>query len=272
MNYLEKIEASVAFIKGKTDYIPSIGLVLGSGLGSMADKVEEAFEMDYSDIPHFPASTVEGHEGKLVIGKLNGKVVIAMKGRVHFYEGYSMQEISFPVRVMKALGIDTLIVTNASGGLNPEFHAGMLMFIEDHINLMGDNPLIGENHSELGPRFPDMSTVYNKSLIALAKETAKRLDISINSGVHSAISGPYYLSKSELRMVRKMGADTVGMSTIPEVIVAAHAGLKVLGICCITDMAIPDDLEPLTHDRVVEVANRTRPKFIQLVSEIIKEM
>ncbi len=272
MNYLDKIKDAAGVIKKATKYQPKIGLILGSGLGSLADQIEDPEKYPYDTIPHFPTSTVAGHEGQLVIGKLGGKEVLAMQGRVHFYEGYTMQEITFPVRVMKELGIDTMIVTNACGGLNPDFNAGALMFITDHINLMGSNPLIGENHNELGPRFPDMSEAYNKELIRLGKNTAEELGMNTFEGIYSAISGPYYLSKAELTMVTRMGADTIGMSTIPEVIVASHTGIKVLGISCITDMAIPDQLEPLTHEHVVQIANQIRPKFINLVSKIVERL
>lgn len=272
MNYLDKINASVAYLKERTKYQPIIGMILGSGLGSMADQIENPDKIPYEAIPHFPVSTVAGHSGQLVIGTLHGKPVVAMQGRVHLYEGVTMQELTFPVRVMQRLGVQILIVTNACGGLNPDFHAGGLMFIEDHLNMMGDNPLIGENFEQLGPRFPDMSEAYDSKLLELGQKCAKELDIETFSGIHSAISGPYYLSKAELRMIRKLGADTVGMSTIPETIVAVHGGIKVLGISCITDMAVPDDLQPLTHEHVVAIAAQVRPKFIQLVSRIIEKL
>lgn len=272
MSYLDKIKTAVDYLRQRTAYRPTIGLILGSGLGTMADQIEAADKFPYEDIPGFPVSTVKGHAGQLVIGQLKGKTVLAMQGRVHLYEGVSMQDLTFPVRVMQLLGVQAMIVTNACGGLNPDFHAGGLMFIEDHINLMGGNPLIGENYEVLGPRFPDMSEAYDKELRALGQKAAKELGIETFAGVHSAISGPYYLSRAELRMLRGFGADTVGMSTIPETIVAVHGGLRVLGISCITDMAVPDQLEPLTHEHVVEIANKTRPKFIQLVSKIIELM
>lgn len=273
MNYLDKIKEATAYIQSKTSYKPTIGLVLGSGLGTMANQIQNPEKFVYADIPHFPVSTVEGHEGQLVIGELEGKTVVAMQGRLHFYEGYSMQEITFPVRVMKSLGIENMIVTNACGGLNADLYPGALMFIKDHINLMGTNPLIGENHKELGTRFPDMTQAYNKELIALGKATAKELDIEMFEGVYSAITGPYYLSEAELKMVKTIGSDTIGMSTIPETIVGVHAGLKILGISCVTDMAVPEEgLEPLTHEKVVEIANQARPKFIKLVSNIIARM
>ncbi len=269
MNLVTQIEEALAYIKGCTTMQPSLGLILGSGLGEMADSLNNAVKIEYKDIPHFPVSTVEGHAGRLVVGELNGKTVVAMQGRFHFYEGYSQQQITFPVRVMKALGVQTLIVTNASGGLNPDFNPGLLMFIEDHINFTGDNPLIGENHSELGARFPDMSTAYDASLVALGKEVAKDLDIQVASGVHTAVSGPNYVSKAELRMIRGWNSDTIGMSTVPEVIVAVHSGMNVMGICCITDMAVPDMIVQTTHAEVMEMAEKTKPKFIRLVSEII---
>ena len=272
MNYLEKIKASADFLQERTKYQPVIGMILGSGLGMMADQIENPDKFPYEAIPNFPVSTVAGHSGQLVIGTLHDKTVIAMQGRVHLYEGVTMQELTFPVRVMKQLGVKTLIVTNACGGLNPDFHAGGLMFIEDHLNMMGGNPLIGANFEELGPRFPDMSEAYDSALLKHGQTCAKELGLDTFSGIHSAISGPYYLSKAELRMLRKLGADTVGMSTIPETIVAVHGGMKVLGISCITDMAVPDELQPLTHEHVVAIAAKVRPKFISLVSRIIEKL
>jgi len=273
MNYLDQINAATGYLKTRSKYQPKIGLILGSGLGSLADQIEDPEKYAYEDIPHFPTSTVEGHAGQLVIGKLNGKEVMAMQGRIHFYEGYPMQALTFPVRVMKAMGVDSMIVTNACGGMNPKLCTGALVFITDHINLMGTNPLIGENHGELGPRFPDMSTAYDADLRNLGKQVANEIGVETYEGIYAAITGPYYLSKAELSMVSRFGADTIGMSTIPETIVAVHAGIKVLGISCVTDMAVPDqEIEPLTHERVVEIANQTRPKFIKLVSGIIEKM
>ncbi|MDK2919095.1 MAG: purine-nucleoside phosphorylase [Candidatus Petromonas sp.] len=267
-----KITESAEYIKSKTSIIPEIGLILGSGLGSLAEEIEDKVIVKYENIPNFPVSTVEGHTGQLVIGSLEGKKVIAMQGRFHYYEGYSMQEVTFPVRVMKELGVKLLLVTNACGGMNPNLYPGALVFIEDHINFMGDNPLIGPNDEELGPRFPDMSTAYDKFLIDLGKKVGEKLQIKTEKGVYVAISGPNYLAAAELRMLRKLGGDAVGMSTVPEVIVARHAGLKVLGISCVTDMAIADGLEPLEHHMVVEVANKTRPKFTKLVKGILQEV
>lgn len=272
MNLLEKIQEATTFISNKTSVKPQIGLILGSGLGEMADKIENPVRIKYQDIPHFPISTVQGHAGQLVIGNYEGKNVIAMQGRFHFYEGYTQQQITFPVRVMKALGVETLIVTNASGALNPDFHPGLLVFIKDHINFTGDNPLIGENYEELGSRFPDMSNAYDKKLIELGKNVATKLNIDVSEGVHTAVSGPNYVSKAELKMIRGWNSDTIGMSTVPEVIVAVHAGLRVLGICCITDMAVPDMIIQTTHEEVMHVAEQTKPKFISLVSGIVKNL
>jgi purine-nucleoside phosphorylase len=272
LNLLQKINAATDFIRSRAKVTPQIGLILGSGLGSLADEITDAVRIDYHDIPHFPVSTVEGHAGMLVIGRLMGKDVIALQGRFHFYEGYSLEQVTFPVRVFKALGVSTMIVTNACGGINTKLYPGALMFITDHINFLGDNPLIGKNFNELGPRFPDMSTAYDKGLIALGKRVATELNIDTQEGIYTAVSGPYYYSKAELRMVRGFGSDTIGMSTVPETIVAVHAGMKVLGISCITDMADPENLVPLEHAHVVAVANEARPKFIRLVSGIIQKL
>lgn len=271
-NLLEIIDGTSSFIRERIDFVPQIGLILGSGLGTLADEIKNPVIIDYKDIPNFPVSTVEGHEGKLVLGELEGKKVMAMQGRFHYYEGYSLQEVTFPVRVMKALGIQMLLVTNACGGMNKDLYPGALMLIEDHINFIGDNPLIGHNYDELGPRFPDMSSAYDKELIKLAEEVGKKLNIETKKGVYAAISGPYYFSRAELRMLRKVGGDTIGMSTVPEVIVARHTGLRVLGISCVTDMAIADEIVSISHEEVVKVANETRPKFIKLVKGILNEV
>jgi len=264
----ERIEKVRAFLAPKLPVQPKIGLILGSGLGVMADEVE-GVQISYGEIPDFPVSTVEGHDGKLVVGTLRGKPVMTMKGRFHAYEGYSLEQVTFPVRVMKALGVDTLIVTNAAGGMNKAFQPGDLMLIVDHLNFTGDNPLIGPNDDELGPRFPDLSRAYDPELIALAEQKARDLGIRVQKGVYAGISGPNYLPPAELVMLRRLGGDAVGMSTIPEVIAAAHCGLRVLGISCITDMAIGEELEPLTHEQVVAVAERTKPKFTALVRAVV---
>jgi purine-nucleoside phosphorylase len=269
---LQKMEEAKAYIRSRIEASPQIGLILGSGLGELADDIQEAVRIPYESIPHFPVSTVEGHAGQLVTGRLENKTVIAMQGRFHYYEGYSMQEVTFPVRVMKALGVDHLIVTNACGGMNPAFKPGDLMIIKDHLNLTGANPLIGANEPSLGPRFPDMSRAYTPELIALVKETAQSLGIKTQQGVYAGISGPNYLPPAELTMLRLLGGDAVGMSTVPEVIVASHMAMKVIGISCVTDMAIGEQLEPLSHEQVIEVANRTKPRFIRLVREIVARL
>lgn len=271
-NLLKKVQEAKNYILSQTTVVPKIGLILGSGLGTLAEEVQNPIIIDYKDIPHFPVSTVEGHAGQLVIGELENKAVVVMKGRFHYYEGYSMQEVTFPVRVMQAIGVQLLLVTNACGGLNPKLHPGALMLINDHINFTGSNPLIGPNYNEFGPRFPDMSSAYDKDLIQLAQRVGEKLAIETYEGVYIAISGPYYLSKAELRMIIGLGADTVGMSTVPEVIVARHGGLKVLGISCVTDMAIPDQLVSISHEEVMAVANKTKPKFINLVKGILNEV
>ncbi|EGK14215.1 purine-nucleoside phosphorylase [Kroppenstedtia eburnea] len=269
---MERIAEAKETIEKKTDHRPTIGLILGSGLGDLARDLEDADYIPYDEIPHFPESTVEGHAGRLVIGRLSGKTVVAMEGRFHFYEGYTQREVVFPVYVMKALGVNSLVATNACGGMNASFQAGDLMLIEDHLNFTGANPLIGPNEDRLGPRFPDLSAAYDRDLIRLAREVADEQGIRLQQGVYAGVSGPSYMTPAELIMLRNLGGDTVGMSTVPEVIAARHAGLKVLGISCITDMAIGEELEPLTHEQVVEVANQTKPRFIGLVKGILARM
>lgn len=267
-----KIKKATEFIKEQINITPEIGLILGSGLGSLANELENATIIDYKDIPYFPESTVEGHEGCLVIGELEGKKVMAMQGRFHYYEGYPLEEVTFPVRVMKAIEIDKLIVTNAAGGLRTDLVPGSLMLITDHINIMIPNPLVGPNDQSLGVRFPDMSKAYNEELISIAKEVAQKEDIKISEGIYTPISGPSYSTKAELRMLINLGADAVGMSTAPEVIVANHSGMKVLGISCITDNANPDSMHAPNHDEIVKVANETKPKFIKLVKGIVRSI
>ncbi|WP_066500090.1 purine-nucleoside phosphorylase [Abyssisolibacter fermentans] len=269
---LKKILEASNYIKTRIDIKPEIGLILGSGLGDLANEITDKVIIKYDEIPHFPISTIEGHAGNFVFGTLENKKVAVMQGRFHYYEGYTMQEVVFPVRVMKALGIDTLIITNACGGMNKELYPGALMIIEDHINFMGDNPLIGRNYDELGPRFPDMSHAYNESLIKVAIDTAKDIGIEVKKGVYAAISGPYYFSRAELKMLRTIGGDVIGMSTVPEVIAANHMAMKVLGISCITDMAIAEEIESISHEEVMEVANEAKPKFINLTRNILKRL
>lgn len=271
-NRMQKYREAAEFIKKRTHIEPTIGLILGSGLGEMAESVDKSVVIPYREIPHFPVSTVEGHKGQLVIGELTGKPVLAMQGRFHYYEGYSMEEITFPVRVMKLLGIEYLLVTNAAGGINREFRPGDLMLIVDHINLMGDNPLRGTNLDKMGPRFPDMSEAYDRKLIEIAKLCASRKQVTVKSGVYCGMQGPTYETPAEIRMVHAIGGDAVGMSTVPEVIVANHCGIKVLGISCITNMAAGILDKPLNHEEVVEVGKMVKDKFISLIKEIIKEI
>jgi purine-nucleoside phosphorylase len=277
-NYVQHIQEAAEWIRERLNgAAPQIGLILGSGLGDMAEQVQSALKIPYNEIPHFPVSTVEGHAGQFVVGTLEGKPVIVMQGRFHYYEGYSMKKVVFPIYVMKQLGVKSLVITNAAGGMNRAFQAGDLMLISDHLNLTGDSPLIGVNHAELGVRFPDMSEAYNREYRILAKEIAANMKledkmIRLQEGVYSGISGPTYLPPAELMMLARLGGDAVGMSTVGEVAAARHCGLKVLGISCITDMAIGEELEPLTHEQVVAVANRTKPMFIELVRRFVAQV
>lgn len=264
-----QIQTAAAFIKGKLQQQPKIGLILGSGLGVLADDISNPVSIPYNEIPGFPVSTVEGHAGQLVCGKLSGVEVIAMQGRFHYYEGYSMEKVTFPVRVMKEIGVDKLIVTNAAGGVNESFTPGDLMIITDHINNMGTNPLIGPNDSQFGVRFPDMSTAYSKELRKIAKTAAEKLAINVKEGVYVGNPGPVYETPAEIRMVRTMGGDAVGMSTVPEVIVARHAGMNVLGISCISNMAAGILDQPLSHDEVMETTEKVKSSFLSLVNEIV---
>ncbi len=267
---MNKIKKAGDFLKGRINGKPEIGLIFGSGLGVLADEIEESICIPYDEIPDFPVSTVKGHAGRLVIGRLEGKSVIAMQGRFHYYEGYSMQKLTLPVRVMKLLGIDKLLVTNAAGGVNRNFNPGDLMLITDHINLMGANPLIGKNLEQLGPRFPDMSEAYSPELIRLAEEVGAEKGIATRKGVYAAMSGPSYETPFEIRFLSRNGIDAVGMSTVPEVIVANHMNLDVLGISCITNMAAGIMAQSLEHKEVVETAERVKPRFISLVRGVLK--
>lgn len=268
----QAIEKAASYLREKISTPPRIGLILGSGLGVLADEIEEAVKIPYEQIPEFPVSTVEGHAGQLVYGRLEGAAVIAMQGRFHYYEGYRLDQVTFPIRVMKALGVKELIVTNAAGGVNERFQPGDLMIITDHINNMGNNPLIGPNDPELGVRFPDMTEAYSKRLRNIAKEVAANLRIPIQEGVYVANTGPSYETPAEIRMIRAIGGDAVGMSTVPEVIVARHAQIEVLGISCISNMAAGILDQPLTHDEVMETTERVKANFLRLVKGIIAEM
>lgn len=272
MDYLKKIKESVDFIKEGLYGSPTVGLVLGSGLGSLAEKLSEPTIFNYEDIPNFPRSTVEGHAGRLVIGKLGGKVVVAMQGRFHYYEGYPLKDVTFPIRVMIGLGIDSLLVTNAAGGVNLDFIPGDLMIIKDHINFAGQNPLIGENFDELGPRFVDLSRAYNRDYIEIAKSVGKDSGIDLKEGVYMWFTGPTYETPAEVRLARILGADAVGMSTVPEVIVANHEGIKVLGISTITNMAAGILDKPLSHAEVVDTSERVKEKFEKLIVEILHKI
>lgn len=266
------IETAATFIADKLTERPEIGLILGSGLGVLAEEIENPVQIAYEDIPNFPVSTVEGHAGQLVIGELEGKTVLAMQGRFHFYEGYSLDEVTFPVRVMRQLGIDKVIVTNAAGGVNAEFEAGDLMMITDHINNVGISPLIGPNDAELGVRFPDMSTAYDREYQELMEEVAKTLEISLQKGVYVWNSGPNYETPAEIRMLQQVGGDAVGMSTVPEVIVAKHSGMKVLGISCISNMAAGILDQPLSHEEVMETTEKVKADFLKLVRGIVRRL
>ncbi|MBC8288937.1 MAG: purine-nucleoside phosphorylase [Planctomycetes bacterium] len=263
------IQEAASAVKRKWDGSPRVGLILGTGLGGLAEQIQQDAVLHYSEIPHFPESTVQSHAGQLVCGTLAGVPIVAMEGRFHFYEGYSMQQVTFPVRVMKALGIEVLIVTNAAGGMNPEFQLADLMVIDDHINLMGDNPLIGENDDSLGPRFPDMCEPYDRGLQMLALKKAAELDISAQQGVFVAVSGPNLETRAEYSMLRSIGADVVGMSTVPEVIVANHASLRVLGCSIVTDMCLPNELEPVDIAKILKIAAIGGERLSRLIPAVV---
>ncbi|WP_238392370.1 purine-nucleoside phosphorylase [Paenibacillus antri] len=269
---MASIREAAAYLESRTSVRPEIALVLGSGLGVLADSIQDAVTIDYADIPHFPVSTVEGHAGELLIGKLAGKPVLLMKGRFHMYEGYGAETVSFPVRVMKALGVKTLLVTNAAGGINASFKPGDLMLISDHINWMFRNPLIGPNDPEVGVRFPDMSEAYSKRLRALARRVGESVGVTFQEGVYAGLLGPTYETPAEIRMLRTLGADAVGMSTVPETIAARHSGIEVLGISCISNMAAGMLDQPLSHQEVMETAELVRETFIRVVTGIVAEL
>lgn len=262
---MEKIREGINFLKGKINKIPEVGLILGSGLGDLADQIKNPTKVKYKDIPGFPLSTVEGHAGQLVFGELSGKEVVAMQGRFHFYEGYPLEEVILPVRVLIGLEIKSLIVTNAAGGVDLSYKPGDLMIIKDHINFTGQNPLIGKNYDELGPRFPDMSTAYDKEYIDIAREESEKLGIDIKEGNYIWFTGPTYETPAEVKLARLLGASSVGMSTVPEVIVANHQGVRVLGISCITNMAAGILDQPLNHEEVVETSQKVKKEFQELL-------
>ena len=266
------ISEAANFITGKVSLKPTIGIILGTGLGSLVDGIEMVGSVDYDQIPHFPISTVESHAGRLLFGNLRGKPVVCMQGRFHYYEGYSFKQITFPIRVMKALGIETMIVSNACGGLNPNFKSGDIMMITDHINFFPGNPLIGPNHDHLGSRFPDMYEVYNFKLQAIAREIALEQKLHLQEGVYIGLSGPTLETAAEYRMLRGFGGDAVGMSTVPEAIVARHQGTKVLGFSIVTDMGLPDNMHPLKIEEVLVIAGNAEPKLRDLIAGCIERM
>jgi len=268
----EQVQESLNFIRKNTNYNPKIAVILGSGLGDLVNHIENKEEIEYVDIPHFPVSTVKGHGGKLIFGTINGVEIMAMSGRFHFYEGYSMKEVTYPVFVMKMLGIEKMIVTNACGGINTDFEPGSLMIIDDFINLMGTNPLFGINDDRFGPRFPDMTEPYKKYLIDLTTNVAKNLNIDIKKGVYAGFQGPYYETRAEIKMISRMGADAVGMSTVPETIVSNYLGIDTLGISCITNMATGIQKKKHSHDDVVATAKNASKAFVKLVSGVISKL
>lgn len=269
---MQQIDAAVQAIRGRTAAQPRVGIILGTGLGGLAERIRVETAIPYEDIEGFPLSTVESHTGRLLFGTLGGKPVVAMQGRFHRYEGYTLQQATFPVRVMRALGADTLIVSNACGGMNPFWGPGDLVLIADHINLLGDSPLIGPNVETLGPRFPDMSAPYDPALQALAVEVALERQVTLRRGVYVAVAGPNLETRAEYRMLRTMGADVVGMSTVPEVIVAVHGGMRVMGISIITDQCLPDALEPADITRIIATANAAEPGLTALVEGVVERL
>ncbi len=264
------IQQSLQAIRSRSGFEPEVGIILGTGLGRLATEVEADTTIPYSDIPNFPAPTVESHRGRLILGRLSGRRVAVMQGRYHYYEGYDTAQITLPVRVLKALGISTLVVSNAAGGVNPQFRAGDIVAITDHINLTGHNPLRGPNDDSLGPRFPDMFEVYTPALVDLAESTALRLGIALRRGVYAWVTGPNLETAAEYRYIRTIGADLVGMSTVPEVIVARHSGLRVLGFSVVTDMGLPDALHAVDLPEVLRVAAEAEPRLTRLVAAVVE--
>lgn len=266
---IEKIKQSKKIIRKKTDFTPEIGIILGTGLGRLVSEIKIKVMINYSQIPNFLIPTVESHSGRFIFGELSGRKIVAMQGRFHYYEGYDMADITFPVRVMKELGVKILIVSNACGGLNPQFQAGDIMLITDHINMMGDNPLRGVTDKRLGPRFPDMYNCYDKELVKLAEQTALNAKIKLQKGVYVSVLGPNLETAAEYRAFRILGGDAVGMSTVPEVIVARQIGLKVMGFSVITDMGLPDAMKPCNFEDVLAIANKTEPIFNRLICKVV---
>ncbi len=269
---IEQLNETTAYIRTQCSNKPTVGIVLGSGLGNFTAEIKVEKEIPYSDIPHFPVSTVKGHSGKLVFGELGGKQVVAMAGRFHFYEGYAAQQTVYPVRVMKMLGVETLLLSNAAGGVNRQYKVGDLMIIKDHIALFTPNPLIGKNEESFGTRFPDMSEPYSHELIAKAKSIAERLEIRVHTGVYLAVTGPTFETHAEYRMLEIIGTDTVGMSTVQETTAAIHAGMKVFAMSIVTDVGIRDDNNVITHEEVLEAAKGAEPKLAAIFTNLVKEL
>ena len=269
LELFDQIEEAAAAIRAKWSETPHAGVILGTGLGNLAERIDVAAALEYQDIPNFPNSTATSHRGRLVCGRLEGVPIVAMEGRVHQYEGYSLQQITLPVRVMKRLGAKLLVVSQAVGGMNPSYQAGDVMIIDDHINLMGDNPLVGINDDRLGPRFPDMSQPYDRELIEKGLEIARQQNFVVQRGVTVAVTGPNLETRAEYRFLRQIGADVVGMSTVPEAIVAVHCGLRTFGLSVVTDMCLPDALQPANVDHIIATANAAEPKLRALVSGIL---
>ena len=269
---LEMLKETVEFIKNKVDFEPEIGIVLGTGLGGLVDVIEQVGTVKYEDIPHFPVSTVEGHAGQLMFGYISGKKVVAMQGRFHFYEGYDMKDLAIPVRTMKLLGVDTIFLSNAAGGMNPNFKVGDVMLITDHINMMGTNPLMGKNDDDFGPRFPDMSAIYDKELIDKAEKIAKTQGLKVQKGVYMAVTGPTFETPAEYKYMHIMGADAVGMSTVPEAIVARHASMKCFALSIITDLGVEGVVEEVSHEEVLEVASAAESKMTGIIKQLLAEI
>jgi len=268
----DKIKQTSKFIQSKTNIKPKVGIVLGSGLGNLANHIEIETAIDYEYIPHFPDVTVKGHHGRLLFGTLGGQDIVAMQGRFHFYEGHSMQDLTFPIRVMIDLGIDLLVLSNAAGGMNADYKVGDIMLINDHINTFPDNPLMGQNDERLGPRFPDMSEVYDKGLIAKAHQIGIDNNINLKEGVYVGVSGPTFETPAEYKYFRVIGGDAVGMSTVPEAIVASHAGIKTFGFSIITDLGVEGQVEVASHEEVIEAANAAEPKLTLIITELLKSL
>jgi purine-nucleoside phosphorylase len=271
-SFKNKVLEATEFVKARIPHRPQIGLQIGTGLGDSAESIEEVITIDYKDIPHFAVSTVPTHHGRLLCGNMAGKAVIVMQGRFHYYEGYSMQQITLPVRVMQLLGVKTLIVSNAAGGINPGFDVGDIMVFTDHINLTGNNPLIGPNVDEWGPRFPDMSQVYDRSLIKLAEEAALENNIRVQKGVYVGLAGPSLETGAEIRFLKTIGVDAVGLSTIPEVIAAVHGGMTILGLSVITNMNIPDDFKPARVEDIIAAAEQTAPSLQAIIRGVLEKL